>query len=275
MSWTHPESTERKLRTSDALAIQLPSSSQTKKGNYIEVPITKDSIGKTFTESKEFEDNKPDNKPDDKPAEAKSITGTEIKAPAQTYTGKALTPAIEVKVDGTILKQGTDFDVTYTNNINAGTATAKITGKGDYKDSVDYKFTINPQKITPKVTISPKSFVYNKKVQKPNKFIVKVKGKKIKINTDYTVSYSKKNSKDVGSYKVTVTCKGNYLGSTTASYKIVKANNPITVKAKTIKVKHGEKKVISAKNAMNIKKAQGKVTYKKVNGNSKISVAKS
>ena len=27
MSWTHPESTERKLRTSDALAIQLPSSS--------------------------------------------------------------------------------------------------------------------------------------------------------------------------------------------------------------------------------------------------------
>ena len=28
MSWTHPESTERKLRTSDALAIQLPSSSQ-------------------------------------------------------------------------------------------------------------------------------------------------------------------------------------------------------------------------------------------------------
>ena len=28
MSWTHPESTERKLRTSDALAIQLPSSSR-------------------------------------------------------------------------------------------------------------------------------------------------------------------------------------------------------------------------------------------------------
>jgi hypothetical protein len=28
VSWTHPESTERKLRTSDALAIQLPSSSQ-------------------------------------------------------------------------------------------------------------------------------------------------------------------------------------------------------------------------------------------------------
>ena len=27
MSWTHPESTERKLRKSDALAIQLPSSS--------------------------------------------------------------------------------------------------------------------------------------------------------------------------------------------------------------------------------------------------------
>ena len=35
MSWTHPESTERKLRTSDALAIQLPSSSQEKAANLL------------------------------------------------------------------------------------------------------------------------------------------------------------------------------------------------------------------------------------------------
>lgn len=33
MSWTHPESTERKLRKSDALAIQLPSSSRCTRQN--------------------------------------------------------------------------------------------------------------------------------------------------------------------------------------------------------------------------------------------------
>ena len=34
MSWTHPESTERKLCKSDALAIQLPSSSQIRESEW-------------------------------------------------------------------------------------------------------------------------------------------------------------------------------------------------------------------------------------------------
>ena len=48
------------------------------------------------------------------------------------YTGKALTPAPTVTYGGQVLKAGTDYDVTYSGNVNLGTATLKITGKGSY-----------------------------------------------------------------------------------------------------------------------------------------------
>jgi hypothetical protein len=59
------------------------------------------------------------------------------------YTGKAVEPT--VTVGG--LTAGTDFEVVYSNNINATTPTspavATIKGKGDFKDSKDVNFTIS------------------------------------------------------------------------------------------------------------------------------------
>ncbi|MEE3377450.1 MAG: hypothetical protein VZR35_03120, partial [Lachnospiraceae bacterium] len=62
---------------------------------------------------------------------------------AQTYTGAALTPAVSVTDGSTALAAGTDYTVTYTNNTNAGTATIKVTGKGNYKGTVSVTFAIN------------------------------------------------------------------------------------------------------------------------------------
>lgn len=42
-----------------------------------------------------------------------------------------------------------NYDVTYENNINAGTATVKVTGKGDYKGTVSTNFTIKKAVPTP------------------------------------------------------------------------------------------------------------------------------
>ena len=50
------------------------------------------------------------------------------------YDGSAQTPALTVKVGGTTLTAGTDYDVAWSNNTNAGTATAIVTGKGTYAD---------------------------------------------------------------------------------------------------------------------------------------------
>jgi hypothetical protein len=62
-----------------------------------------------------------------------------------TYTGSAVTPAVSsVVVGGKTLTEGTDYDVAYSNNVNAGTAYVTVTGKGNYKDSIRTSFPIYP-----------------------------------------------------------------------------------------------------------------------------------
>ena len=52
--------------------------------------------------------------------------------PAYTATGSAVEPSLEVDYFGTALVLGTDYTVTYTDNVTAGTATVTITGIGNY-----------------------------------------------------------------------------------------------------------------------------------------------
>ena len=59
------------------------------------------------------------------------------------YDGTTKVPTVTVKNGDLILKEGTDFDVEYTNNTNVGTATVTITGKGTYyKGTASKHFTI-------------------------------------------------------------------------------------------------------------------------------------
>ena len=63
----------------------------------------------------------------------------------QTFSGSPITPALNVTYDGTALTANTDYDLTWANNVNAGTATVLVIGKGDYDGNFGYKtFTINP-----------------------------------------------------------------------------------------------------------------------------------
>ena len=57
-----------------------------------------------------------------------AISGAAISGlAAKTYTGKALTQTPVVKIGSATLKTGTDYTVSYKNNVNAGTATVTIT----------------------------------------------------------------------------------------------------------------------------------------------------
>jgi hypothetical protein len=88
----------------------------------------------------------------------KSIKGATVSGlKTVAYTGKAIAPAVTVKLDGKTLKKGTDYDVKYANNTKVGTATVTITGKGDYSGTITKKFLI--KKI---------SFKYRAYVQKKN-----------------------------------------------------------------------------------------------------------
>lgn len=83
------------------------------------------------------------------PASVKSsIKKAKITVKDQAYTGKALTPAVTVKLNGAKLKKGTDYTVEYSGNKKVGTATVKVTGKGKYTGSAKATFKINPKKVT-------------------------------------------------------------------------------------------------------------------------------
>ena len=61
---------------------------------------------------------------------------------SKVYTGNQITPVPVVKFNGTSLTNGSDFTLTYENNINVGTATITITGKGNYKGTLTTTFQI-------------------------------------------------------------------------------------------------------------------------------------
>ena len=67
-----------------------------------------------------------------------------------TYTGSEITPEPTLKVDGKKLVKGTDYDVSYSNNIEVGslTATVTLTGKGNYKGTTSRQFTIKQNDIS-------------------------------------------------------------------------------------------------------------------------------
>lgn len=60
----------------------------------------------------------------------------------QIYTGKALTPAVTVRHGKEILQPDVDYVVSYKDNIEIGTGSATITGKGSYGGTVTIYFPI-------------------------------------------------------------------------------------------------------------------------------------
>ncbi|WP_028509111.1 fibronectin type III domain-containing protein [Ruminococcus sp. NK3A76] len=73
------------------------------------------------------------------------------------YTGSKIKPTPTVKVGSNTLTLGKDYTLSYTNNINIGIASVKITGTGNYSGSVTKTFTIVPKATTLKTLTSPSS----------------------------------------------------------------------------------------------------------------------
>lgn len=135
-----------------------------------------------------------------------------------TYTGAKITPAVVVSVGNTTLVSGTDYTVTYSSNINAGTAKAVVKGKGKYKGTVTLTFAIAKRDIKKaKVAVSAK-VLYTGKAVKPNTKVVYGKTK-LTLNKNYNITcYSNKN---FGKAKVVITGIGNYGGSVVRYFNIV------------------------------------------------------
>lgn len=135
------------------------------------------------------------------------------------YNGKSHEPEIESSKSAPELEQGSDYEVTYENNINAGTATVKITGKDIFCGTVERSFKITPDENGMYVCY----FAENNETYLETTF----KGKKVEPEVvidglvqgkDYTVTYV--NNEKPGEARAELTGIGNYKGSETLYFTI-------------------------------------------------------
>ncbi len=174
---------------------------------------------------------------------AKSVTSAMIADIAdQTYTGAAITPTLTVTDGETTLTLNTDYTVAYSDNTNVGTATAIITGKGNYQGTTNKTFTITAKSIATGYTVSvdaTQTYIYTGSEIKPTVMVTPADGgTALTLDTDYTVSYSNNINAALASDDlaptVTVTGKGNYTGSASATFTIAKASATLSFSAESI-----------------------------------------
>lgn len=132
------------------------------------------------------------------------------------YEGKAIEPAVSIQG----LKEGEDYKVTYTNNVEVGTANILIEGIGGYEGSLEKTFNITAANIgNADITgITDAEYTGSPITPEPE---VSYSGIKLEKGKDYEVSYA--NNKAIGTASVIVTGKGNYTGSTSVNFQITKS----------------------------------------------------
>lgn len=137
---------------------------------------------------------------------------------SSTYDGNAKTPDITVRNGNVTLIKNTDYTVEYSNNTNAGKATATITGKGNYKGTVSKDFTISAKPLTDNmVTLNKISSEFNGENQKPT-VTVKDGSRTLNEGVDYTLT--NEGGTNAGTYTVSVEGKGNYSGTVSKDFTI-------------------------------------------------------
>ncbi|MBO7674925.1 MAG: hypothetical protein J6S63_07935, partial [Atopobiaceae bacterium] len=183
------------------------------------------------------------------------VSGATVTVGTPTYTGKALTPEPTVKLGGRTLVKGTDYTVSYANNVKAGTNTASLTitgvAGGGYKGTKKVSFSIAKAALSKATAAAIATQAYTAKALTPAPALT-FGGAKLVKGTDYKLAY--KNNTKAGTATITATGLGNYSGTKSITFKIAKL---VVTPAKTSYVYTG--KAIAP--AVTVK--MGSVTLKK------------
>lgn len=143
-----------------------------------------------------------------------------------TYDGMAKTPGVTLKDGNVTLTEGTDYELSYSNNIEIGKASVVITGKGDYLGSRSTTFSITGtalNKVTLEGMVSSAEYTGNPVCQ-DIRLVHKVKAdgvtteKVLEEGVDYQVDYS--NHTSAGKATMTLTGMGAYTGTVKKTYTI-------------------------------------------------------
>lgn len=156
----------------------------------------------------------------------KSISALKFTKPSGTftYTGKSIRPKVKLTEADYVLVSGTDYTVSYSNCINAGTASVTLEGKGNYSGTLKASYKINkaanPLRIKAKTAVVKRS---------------KVKKKAQKLAVSKVISFTRKGkgaltfTKLSGSKKITINKK---TGTVTAGKGLKKGTYTVKVKVK-------------------------------------------
>ena len=138
--------------------------------------------------------------------------------PSYIYANCAYTPkpVVTDTERNVTLVEGTDYTLSYANNVNVGTATVTVNGEGNYSGSISDTFTIVRRDIADATIMLGAALTYNGQEQTQSISNVKVDG----LNVTYTASNNK--ATDPGSYTLTVTGTGNFTGTATKQFSIAR-----------------------------------------------------
>ena len=159
-------------------------------------------------------------------------------------------PELTATVTGTIGKDTVEYTLSRKAGEDVGTYTITPSGKAE---QTNYKVTYatgtltitsqsidpgtDPEKPNPDYTgakvNSPSDEVYDGKEHKWIPTVTDKADKKLEAGKDYTVEYSTKNFKDVGTIDVTITGIGNYSGTVKRSYKVTPKEYTVTTDSAT------------------------------------------
>lgn len=159
------------------------------------------------------------------------------------YTGEEIKPAVTVTVNSQEVSD--DFyTLSYSDNVNAGTATVTVTFKDKYSGTATKNFTITAKELTQtaSVVIDDDNLVQTGKALTPD---VTVKDGESTLNSsaDYTLEYANNvylaDGQDYGEGSVTITFKGNYSGEVVKTFRFEKFGGA------EYKTMHAEEDVLS------------------------------
>ena len=138
------------------------------------------------------------------------------------YTGNFRRPKLSVKLGTKVLTEDVDYTVKYSDNKNVGTGTITATGIGNCKGTKSVSFKLVRADLSgAALSTKYREYEYTGNFRQPN-LIVKIGSKVLAKDVDYTVKYS--DNRDIGTGTITATGIGNYKGTKSVSFKLVRAD---------------------------------------------------
>ena len=159
------------------------------------------------------------------PLDVSDIAVVTPQADSYAYTGSAITPEVEVVANGRTLTEGTDYTLSYQDNVEPGNAAKVVaTFQGNFTGSATGLFTIEsplPNLADAEISEIPDQ-TYTGGQIKPA-ITVSYNGTPLTENKDYTLSYGTNKQKGLGT--VTITGNGTtYYGTKTCTFNITTRN---------------------------------------------------